>query len=193
MTSLVSRLCTLMLASLLLAPMAAQAGDKAEPSMDSLLAKLEASSWVAEGAREPKRIAYVFTDMACPYCARLWENMQPMIEDEDNVLQVRHIIVGLINPKRSFTQGGAVLAAPDPAAALAEHEAHYDDGGIRPLQRVPDAIRSQIQSNTGLMIGLGLQGTPALIFQDSQGRWRVAPGVIGEADLRQEVFQLDKG
>ncbi len=193
MTSLVSRLCTLMLASLLLAPMAAQAGDKAEPSMDSLLAKLEASSWVAEGAREPKRIAYVFTDMACPYCARLWENMQPMIEDEDNVLQVRHIIVGLINPKRSFTQGGAVLAAPDPAAALAEHEAHYDDGGIRPLQRVPDAIRSQIQSNTGLMIGLGLQGTPALIFQDSQGRWRVAPGVVGEEALRVEVFQLDKG
>lgn len=193
MTSLVSRLCTLMLACLLLAPMAAQAGDKAEPSMDSLLAKLEASSWVAEGAREPKRIAYVFTDMACPYCARLWENMQPMIEDEDNVLQVRHIIVGLINPKRSFTQGGAVLAAPDPAAALAEHEAHYDDGGIRPLQRVPDAIRSQIQSNTGLMIGLGLQGTPALIFQDSQGRWRVAPGVVGEEALRVEVFQLDKG
>ena len=79
-----------------------------------------------------------------------------------------------------------------PAAALAEHEAHYDDGGIRPLERVPDAIRSQIQSNTGLMIGLGLQGTPALIFQDSQGRWRVAPGVVGEEALRVEVFQINE-
>ncbi len=82
---------------------------------------------------------------------------------------------------------------PDPTAALAEHEAHYDDGGIRPLERVPAAIRSQIQNNTALMIGLGLQGTPALIFQDREGRWRVAPGVIGEADLRGEVFQLNKG
>ncbi len=179
-----------LLLSLLMLPLASQADG---PSMDSLLAKLEASNWVAEGAQEPKRVAYVFTDMACPYCARLWENMQPMINDENNVLQVRHIIVGLINPKRSFTQGGAVLAAPDPAAALAEHEEHFDDGGIRPLERVPDAIRSQIQSNTGLMIGLGLQGTPALIFQDTQGRWRVAPGVIGEADLREEVFQLEEG
>jgi thiol:disulfide interchange protein DsbG len=73
---------------------------------------------------------------------------------------------------------------------LAEHEEYYDDGGIRPLERVPDAIRSQIQSNTALMIGLGLQGTPTLIFQDKEGRWRVAPGMIGEADLRQQVFQL---
>lgn len=172
----------------LLLPLISQANG---PSMDSLLAKLDASTWVAEGAQEPTRVAYLFTDMACPYCARLWENMQPLINDEDNVLQVRHIIVGLINPKRSFTQGGAVLAAPDPVAALAEHEEHFDDGGIRPLERVPDAIRSQIQNNTALMIGLGLQGTPALIFQDSEGRWRVAPGVIGEAALREEVFQLD--
>lgn len=179
-----------LLFTLLMLPLASQADG---PSMDSLLAKLQASSWVAEGAQEPQRVAYVFTDMACPYCARLWDNMQPLIHDEDNVLQVRHIIVGLINPKRSFTQGGAVLAAPNPATALAEHEKHYDDGGIRPLKRVPDAIRSQIQSNTGLMIGLGLQGTPALIFQDTQGRWRVAPGVIGEADLREEVFQLEEG
>jgi len=174
----------------LLIPLIGQADDG--PSMDSLLAKLEASTWVAEGPQQPQRVAYVFTDMACPYCARLWENMQPMINNDDNVLQVRHIIVGLINPKSSFTQGGAILAAPDPAAALAEHEAHYDDGGIRPLERVPDAIRSQIQNNTGLMIGLGLQGTPALIFQDREGRWRVAPGVVGEADLREEVFQLEE-
>ena len=89
--------------------------------MDSLLKRLESSTWVAEGADSPQRVAYVFTDMACPYCAELWENMQPLVQDPANTLQVRHIIVGLIHPKRSFTQGGAILAAPDPAAALAEH------------------------------------------------------------------------
>ena len=41
-------------------------------SMDSLLARLENSSWVAEGPAKPQRVAYVFTDMACPYCAQLW-------------------------------------------------------------------------------------------------------------------------
>ena len=95
----------------LLIPLIGQADDG--PSMDSLLAKLEASTWVAEGAQQPQRVAYVFTDMACPYCARLWENMQPMIEDEDNVLQVRHIIVGLINPKRRSEEHTSELQSPD--------------------------------------------------------------------------------
>ena len=181
------KLLTLLLSLLL--PLSAVG---AQTDMDSLLARLESSSWVAEGAKAPQRVAYVFTDMACPYCAQLWENMQPLVNHPDNTLQVRHIIVGLIHPKRSFTQGGAILAAPDPAAALAEHEGHYDDGGIRPLERVPDAIRSQIHNNTALMIGLGLQGTPALVFEDSQGRWRLAPGVVGEEALRAEVFQISE-
>ena len=181
------KLLTLLLSLLL--PLSAVG---AQADMDSLLARLESSSWVAEGADPPQRVAYVFTDMACPYCAELWENMQPLIQHPDNSLQVRHIIVGLIHPKRSFTQGGAILAAPDPAAALAEHEGHYDDGGIRPLERVPDAIRSQIHNNTALMIGLGLQGTPALVFEDSQGRWRLAPGVVGEEALRAEGFQISE-
>ena len=180
---------TLTLLLSLLLPLCAL-GEQAD--MDSLLARLESSSWVAEGAEKPQRVAYVFTDMACPYCAELWENMQPLVNDPANTLQVRHIIVGLIHPKRSFTQGGAILAAPDPAAALAEHEGHFDNGGIRPLDPVPDAIRSRIHNNTALMIGLGLQGTPALVFEDTQGRWRVAPGVVGEEALRAEVFQISE-
>mgnify|MGYP000344652842 CR=1 FL=1 len=158
--------------------------------MDSLLARLESSSWVAEGAKAPQRVAYVFTDMACPYCATLWENMQPMVNDPANTLQVRHIIVGLIHPKRSFTQGAAVLAAANPADALARHERQFKQGGISPLEPVPAAVRSQIHNNTGLMIGLGLGATPTLVFQDSQGQWRVAPGVLGEEALREAVFQL---
>ena len=173
--------------ALLLLPTLAMAQS---PDMDALLTKLEKSYWVAEGPEQPERVAYVFTDMACPYCATLWQRMQPMIEDPDNTLQVRHIIVGLINPKRSFTQGGAILAADNPPRALAQHERRFEEGGIEPLNPVPSAIRSQIHSNTGLMIGLGLSGTPTLIFQDPQGRWRVAPGLLEEGALREAVFQL---
>ena len=179
------RMLTLLVTMLL--PLSA-VGEQAD--MDSLLARLESSRWVAEGAEDPQRVAYVFTDMACPYCAELWENMQPLIQHPDNSLQVRHIIVGMIHPKRSFPQGGAILAAADPAAALAEHEGHFDDGGIRPLERVPDAIRSQIHNNTGLMISLGLQGTPTLIYQGRSGKWHSASGVIGKEDLRKKVFRL---
>ena len=77
-----------------------------------------------------------------------------------------------------------------PAGTTGEQQ--LGGGGGRPLERVPDAIRSQIHNNTALMIGLGLQGTPALVFEDSQGRWRLAPGVVGEEALRAEVFQISE-
>ena len=184
------KIVPLLLAPLLglLLPLATQAS---EATMDSLLAKLEASHWVAEGPQQPERVAYVFTDMACPYCATLWQSMQPMVNDPANTLQVRHIIVGLIHPKRSFTQGAAVLAAINPAVALARHESQFKQGGIPPLEPVPAAVRSQIHNNTGLMIGLGLGATPTLVFQDPEGRWRVAPGVLGDEDLREAVFQIN--
>lgn len=176
-----------LLFALLLIPFLAQAQ---EPTMDELLERLEASHWVPEGPNKPERVAYVFTDMACPYCVKLWENMQPMVNDPDNALQVRHIIVGLINPKRSFTQGAAVLAAKNPTQALGRHESLFNQGGIRPLEPVPPAVRSQIHNNTGLMISLGLQGTPTLIYQGRSGKWHSASGVIGKEDLRKKVFRL---
>ncbi len=177
-----------LLLMLLLLPLLAQASS--EPDMDALLERLEASQWVAEGPKKPERVAYLFTDMACPYCASLWQNMQPMVNDPDNTLQVRHIIVGLIHPKRSFTQGAAVLAARNPADALARHETQFQQGGIRPLEPVPPAVRSQIHSNTGLMITLGLRGTPTLFYPGRSGKWYSASGVISEGELREKVFRL---
>ncbi|EKF73402.1 thiol:disulfide interchange protein DsbG [Alcanivorax hongdengensis A-11-3] len=156
----------------------------------AVLDKLAASTWVAEGPAQPERVAYMFTDMACPYCAKMWAEMQPMLNNPANTVQVRHIIVGLINPDTSFSQGAAVLAADDPAAALARHESRFREGGIQPLNPVPDAQRQAIQANTRLMMAMGLGGTPTMVFQDSQQRWRFAPGLMDKRDLRNEVFQL---
>lgn len=162
-----------------------------EGGMDALIDKLEQSTWIAQGPSSPARKAYLFTDMACPYCAKLSENMAPLVKDPNNRLQIRHIVVGLIDPERSFTQGAAVLAADQPARALAKHEKRFDQGGIEPLATVPPELREKIQENTALMIGLGLSGTPTLVFQDRQNRWRVAQGVVSGQALRESVFQLD--
>ena len=177
-----------LLLALLIMPLLA--GAQSTPSQDALIARLESSHWVAEGPKHPERVIYVFTDMACPYCARLWENLQPMVNDPDNTVQVRHIIVGLIHPKRSFTQGAAVMTAINPADALARHEGQFRQGGIRPLEPVPPTVRSEIHHNTGLMASLGLRGTPTLFYQGRSGKWYSASGVISERDLREKVFRL---
>ena len=55
--------------ALLSLPAAAQVS---EEQARQVLSLLEDSHWVAEGPEDPERVAYMFTDMECPYCARQW-------------------------------------------------------------------------------------------------------------------------
>lgn len=167
-------------------------GAQAEPDRDQearVWKMLENSTWVAEGAEHPRRVVYMFTDMNCPYCARQWQAMQPYLEREDNVVQLRHIIVALLRPT-SLPKGAAVLAANDPSAAFADAERHYGQNGFEPLKDIPIEIENQIQANTILMMRLGLNGTPATLFHDPNGRLQVAPGVISNEALATHVFQV---
>lgn len=164
---------------------------QAEPDSDQqaqVWKMLEDSTWVAEGAENPERVVYMFTDMNCPYCARQWQAMQPYLESKDNVVQVRHILVALLRPS-SLPKGAAVLASDNPVATFQDAERHYDDSGLKPLDKIPAKIENQIQGNTILMMRLGLNGTPATLFHDPNGRLQAAPGVISDEALGAYVFQ----
>lgn len=80
-----------------------------DPALWDRLAK---STWVAEGAAKPGRIAYVFTDTECPFCHKLWLALQPYLHRGN--IQVRNVIVAVIAPE-SLGRGAAVLTARDPA------------------------------------------------------------------------------
>ena len=108
--ALVAPLLMALTAALFSPPASAQISEEQARQVRSLLAD---SHWVAEGPENPERVAYMFTDMECPYCARQWEAMRPFINDADNVTQVRHVIVGILKPQ-SHAKGAAVLAADDP-------------------------------------------------------------------------------
>ncbi|ASK35881.1 thiol:disulfide interchange protein DsbG [Alcanivorax sp. N3-2A] len=164
----------------------------AAANQDRVLALLENATWVAEGADQPERVVYMFTDMNCPYCARQWQAMQPYLQRDDNVTQVRHILVALLRPT-SLPKAAAVLAADDPAATFAQAERHYGQQGAgpEPLETVPAELENQIQGNTILMMRLGLKGTPATLFLDPDGKLQVAPGVLSDDALRRYVFQVE--
>ncbi|MFP1681801.1 thiol:disulfide interchange protein DsbG [Alloalcanivorax sp. C16-1] len=147
---------------------------------------LERSHWVAEGAENPDRVVYTFTDLKCPYCERQWRDMRPLLADPDNRTQVRHVVVAVLRPG-SYGEGAAVLAADDPAAALAQGE----KGELKPLDPVPEAMGRQLRENNALMREFGIRGTPATIFRDPAGKLEFAPGVLQPETLRGLVFQLD--
>ena len=70
------------------------------------------------GSEMTVRRVFVFFDPQCPHCAELWQAAKPLKSQARFVW----IPVGVMN-EASTAQGAALLAAPDPVAAMDAHEA----------------------------------------------------------------------
>lgn len=140
---------------------------------------------MAEGATHPHHLFYVVTDANCPYCNELWQKLRPFYGQG---LQVRYVMVGILSDS-SPGKAAAILEARPPAAALDKDEAGYgklpDDlgGGMRPLAKPKPRTLAALKSNERLMVDLGAQGTPVLIYLDSKGEMRVIQSVPPETAL----------
>ena len=141
----------------------ARAADRAQ-----LFARVEAARAIVEGAREPKRVLYVFFDANCYYCHLTWKALQPY---EAVGLQVRWVPVAYQKPS-SAGMAAALLLARDPAVALKQNETGYRaesyDGAIKPAA-VPAEIATALKENMALMRSLGAPGTPALAWKGERG------------------------
>lgn len=141
--------------------------------------QLAQATWIPEGAKDPERIVYAFTDTECPYCHRLWEQSQPLLAGGKT--QIRHVIVAVISPVRSGPRAAAILAAPDPAAALQEHERAFGHSPFSADGTVPGETAGKLDANALLMRRLGISGTPGLVYKDATGKVRVHAGVPRDA------------
>lgn len=129
-----------------------------------------------------------FFDANCAYCHLLYTTLEkPVAEGK---LRVRYVMVGLIK-KSSAGRAAAILAAKDPAAALAldEHEfnAVKEEGGLPEAIKPDPAIMKAIAANGAEMIRAGGMGTPVLLYctesPDGKGEAaQMASGLTGTAD-----------
>lgn len=142
--------------------------------------------WVAEGDPDADTIVYVFTDPNCPYCAMFWEKSQPYLKRGG--VQVRHIMVGMLRPS-SLPKAATILAADNPAAALAQHERTVQQGGIDADENVPDKFLEQVRENTRFMQSNGIRATPAVVFKDANGRVQQVQGVPSPELMEQHIFR----
>ena len=76
--------------------------------------------------------------------------------------------VGLLNAT-STLQGATLLAAPDPVAAMDQHEAALPTPakGIAPAANI-DAQKEAVAKNTGLMNRYGFGGVPVIVGKHAQ-------------------------
>ena len=136
----------------------------------ALYATLEKADAVVEGAKDPKRVLYIFWDANCWYCRLTWKALQPY---EKAGLQVRWVPVAY-QKDNSAALAAAVMGAPDRVAALRENETRYRaksyDGGIRAAAKVPADLAIELEENMTLMGRFGMSGTPALVWKDSAGK-----------------------
>lgn len=152
----------------------------AQPMSKHTLAQLKASTWVGDGNAQAPRQVYVFTDPNCPYCHQFWEQSRPWVKA--GKVQLRHILVGVLSDS-SPGKAAAILAASDPAKALAQHESNMATGGIEPLKSISAELQATLLGNQALMGELGMQATPAIFYTDAQGVLRATRGAPAQADL----------
>lgn len=89
----------------------------------------------------------VYFDPDCPVCARQWQALKPYLA------QVRiHWIPVAVMDANSQRRSAAILAAPDPAAALTANEDHYDfrthSGGYMIPMSIPEWALQAVSANT---------------------------------------------
>jgi thiol:disulfide interchange protein DsbG len=184
------RIAPLFVAMLVVLALAAHAAGATHAAVDAkqrqyeaLFARLEKADAVQEGAKDAKRILYVFFDANCLYCHLTWKALQPY---EAAGVQVRWVPVAYQQPS-SAGRAAAIMQAADRVAAMRRNELGYDaakfDGGIEPATNVSKALAAQLEANTRLMREFGAPGTPAMAWKDDGGNVQFKVGVPRLSEL----------
>ena len=161
---------------------AQQAPAKQEPVSLDVIAS-EAKGFDV-GTTMAAHVVYVFFDPQCPHCAELWESARPLKAQARFVW----IPVGLLNAK-SAPEGAALLAAPDPVAAMDQHEASMraHQGGVA-TDGVPQDLVAAVKHNTELMNRFGFGGVPTIVAKQAQtGELLTVEGALPTQALAQKL------
>lgn len=154
-------------------------GDKLSPKDAYELASK--SNGFTIGALMAANTVYVFFDTTCPHCAELWGASKPLL----GKLKMTWIPVGLLRPS-SGPQGGTILAAADPSAAMAENEASVlaRNGGITANPALGADIVEKVKVNTDNFMRLGADSVPMIVFKNARtGEYGSHAGSLETAQL----------
>lgn len=144
-----------------------------EPLSKEMWTQLEASNWIADGAKTAPNVIYLFSDANCPYCNMFWEQARPWVAS--GKVQLRHIMVGIIR-EDSAAKAATLMADANPEAALQRHEQAGKASTLKAMTTIPKAIQTKIDANMKLMEALGLSATPAIFYKDAQGHLQQQQG-----------------
>ncbi|MBU2750107.1 thioredoxin fold domain-containing protein [Acidithiobacillus thiooxidans] len=144
--------------------------------IQTIVQKLRHADTFLVGRRGPELTA--FMDPNCIWCHRFYEKAMPLVRA--GKLHLRVALVGFLKPT-SAAKAAAILAAKNPAQALAIDESHFnvttEEGGIRPDYQAPLSIRRAVSDNTQLLAQTGEEATPTLLYYTKTKQWHLQHGL----------------
>lgn len=157
----------------------------APPTPASVYERASKASGFTVGTVMAANTVYVFFDPACPHCAHLWEQSQPLLKR----LKMVWVPVGILR-KASVPQGATILSAADPAQAMAQNEASVlaRGPGIEvPANLAPDVL-AKVEANTRLLNELGADSVPFIVFRNGKsGQYGSRAGSASTEELASMV------
>lgn len=148
-----------------------------KPDYTKMWGELEKAPWVAEGAKDPKSVIYVFKDANCGFCHLAWKALQPY---EKVGLQVRWVPVAFLAAD-SYDKAGALMTAKNPEEAIAA--LHEKWGAKVAVPQASKEIRAKLDANNKLMNSWGFRGTPATLYKDKSGTVKAVSGMFQLSEL----------
>lgn len=171
------------------------AGDPAAqtdwPAMQDFWKRSMALSGIETGPAHASKRMVVYFDANCPVCARQWKILRPYL----GTVRIHWVPIAYMGDS-SRQRAAAILAAADPAGALADNENGFDfatDKGGYPLSAdVPDWALRIVDANTSSAVRKQyVPGTPTLGFElyPEQRYFRLF-GLLDESSSRVAVAEL---
>lgn len=134
----------------------------------------------------------IFFDPNCPYCHKLYTELQPLIEPDR--LTIGWAPVGILTLS-SFGKAAALLEAPKPLIALIHGEQSYDTRGrgmaITP-RRATAVVKKALDTNAQLLNRLGGLGVPFTVYRLRHDEYRGVTGEPRQATLQQWLHRLSR-
>lgn len=155
-----------------------------KPDLSKAIAKLPESSYVVEGKPGGKRVVYVFAEPNCGFCNKLWKDYTA--EGVLGDVEIRNIPVAFLR-KDSTTKAAKILSADNPTEAFNWNERHHGQPMPEDMGKADAEHIAKVQQNNALMREMGFRGTPAIVYQDDKGSWKILKGYPGKAAV-EKIF-----
>ncbi len=141
-------------------------------------------TYIQQGENTAPHQAYILFDPNCIYCHRLFQLVQPAIQQ--GTLAVRWIPVAFLKDT-SAGRAYAILSSPSPLAMLLQNESNFnestEEGGAPPLNSPSVKVQQQLKNNMAFLTETQLTATPAILYKSKAGIANIIPGMVSPDKL----------